>query len=180
MKRLGLGRLQPRDHGNHVSFFLKQLLSRLSVWVRDDMLCSRAKVVSIFFVQHKMFAFLNNYSQMKIMDVYLYFTWSYHCECKLILDNPNAFTIVTLLVLSIWNNIALDCIRSWFGAVFYWIKRARFLELLCGLFCFHAIATILFFIPNVTLVVCFIMIYLLGWSLGKHNLLAITGGFFQF
>lgn len=24
------------------------------------------------------------------------------------------------------------------------------------------------------------MIYLLGWSLGKHNLLAITGGFFQF
>lgn len=61
-------------HGNHVSFFLKQLLSRLSVWVRDDMLCSGAKVVSIFFVQHKMFAFLNIYSQMKIMDVYLYFT----------------------------------------------------------------------------------------------------------
>ena len=60
--------------GNHVPFFLKQLLSRLSVWVRDDMLCAGAKVVSIFFVQHKMFAFFNIYSQKKIIDVYLYFT----------------------------------------------------------------------------------------------------------
>lgn len=36
--------------GSYVSFLLKQLLSRLSVWVRDDVLCSGAKVVSIFFV----------------------------------------------------------------------------------------------------------------------------------